>query len=116
MYLLLTTGTRNCILPGEAFKLAPVLPESIISNVFMLFLYNQYLCLFCGWFVLENIQSVKEKRLQPLRGPSTLSNELKSRKVFSGSYVFASRCLMTDLNNVLRFHAHVLTGWLLSHI
>jgi hypothetical protein len=38
-----------------------------------------------------------------------------THEVFSVCYVFTSRCLATELNNVLCFRAHVLTGWRLSY-
>jgi hypothetical protein len=56
--------------------------------------------------------------LIPLSPPVSVSHSppYSSRYVITICYVFTSRCLITDLNNVLCLRAHVLTGWRLLQL
>jgi hypothetical protein len=52
--------------------------------------------------------------IEHLQMASTSNYSAITYLIFTVCCVFTSRCLVTDLNNVLCFCAHVLTSWQLS--
>jgi hypothetical protein len=68
-------------------------------------------------FILNSYRSVSTNNYDSLTEVTHSEDHCNYRayKVFSVFYILTRRCLLTDSNNVLCFHAHVITCWRLPH-